>query len=133
MGQAESIHMLGHRPNRVISLELPYEGVADRLSNRMLDPITGNHYHMLWNAPESAQIMERLVKAPRDQDEFIKDEYAKHQNTIQALCKCYQELETQQEKPVGGILVKMNADHDIETLTEYAESMLISPVPNNSG
>jgi len=131
--QAESINMLGHRPNKVLSLELPQEGSIERLSNRRVDPITGVQYHLLWNAPENKEILERLMKAPYDEDSSIRSRYREYGDNIQGIKQVYLESEKQLEKPTGGIYVSINADQDDTTVAEYGESMLINPVPLNGG
>lgn len=130
--QAESIGMLGHRPNRVFLLELPLAGAIERLENRRVDPLTGNRYHLLWNAAENNEISERLLKAPYDDASIIHDSYQAYAATIKQLVQVYIEMEAQLEKPSGGILVRINADQDLQTVAEYGESMLINPVPLNS-
>jgi len=129
--QAESIHMLGHRPNKVFSLELPLEGAIERLSNRRVDPETGSRYHLLWNAPENQEILERLMKAPYDDEENVTQKYHEYSAHIQAIKQVYLDQEKQLEKPIGGIFNAINADQDTQTVAEYGESMLINPVPLN--
>merc|ERR1719219_1583440 len=129
--QAESIHMLGHRPNKVFSLELPLEGAIERLSNRRVDPETGARYHLLWNAPENQEILERLMKAPYDDEENVTQKYHEYATYIQAIKQVYLDQEKQLEKPIGGIFNAINADQDTQTVAEYGESMLINPVPLN--
>jgi len=130
--QAESIHMLGHRPNKVFSLELPCEGSVERLSNRRVDPETGVQYHLLWNAPENQEILERLLKAPYDEEENVKARYIEYSASIQGIKQVYLDQEKQLEKPTGGIFNSINADQDDTTVAEYGESMLINPVPINT-
>lgn len=129
--QAESINMLGHRPNKVFSLELPIEGAVERLSNRRVDPETGARYHLLWNAPENQEILERLMKAPYDDEDVVKERYYEYSANIQAIKQVYLDQERQLEKPIGGIFNAINADQDTQTVAEYGESMLINPVPLN--
>jgi len=129
--QAESINMLGHRPNKVFSLELPIEGAVERLTNRRVDPVTGNRYHLLWNAPENQEILERLVMAPYDDEEIVSDKYRAYSANIQPIKQVYLDQEKQLEKPIGGIFNVINADQDMQTVAEFGESMLINPVPLN--
>lgn len=130
--QAESINMLGHRPNKVFQLEFPLDGVIERVSNRRVDPVTGKMYNLIWNAPENAEIAERLLQAPSDQREILREQFDEYEASIKQLLQVYLEMEKQLEKPTGGILVKINADQDIDTVMEYGVSMLIKPVPLNN-
>lgn len=130
--QVEALNMMGHRPNKVFSLELPLETAIERLSNRMLDPVTGSAYHKVWNPPESLDIMKRLVMAPYDDEEVISYRFNEFNSTINSIKKVYLEQEKQHEKVVGGIFININADQDLTTVLEYCESMLVNPIPNSS-
>jgi len=129
--QAESMNMLGHRPNKVFSLELPLEGCLERLTNRCVDPVTGKRYHLLWNAPENQEIMDRVLHAPYDKEDIINSKYHEYSNNVGQIKQVYLDQEKQLEKPTGGIFVAINADQDVQTVAEYGESMLINPVPIN--
>jgi len=130
--QVEALNMLGHRPNKVFSFEIPLESSLERLTNRMIDPETGHHYHMIWNPPTCEDSKNRLVKAPHDSNEAVEKHYMEYMNTIGAIKKTYLDQQKQYEKIIGGIFVTINADQDLNTVLEYCESMLINPIPIES-
>jgi len=130
--QVETLNSMGHRPNKVFSLELPLEAIIERLTNRMVDPETGRNYHLLWDAPSDINIQERLVKAPADDESIISHLYSKHMDRIATIKNAYLEQEKQHEKSVGGLLINVNGDQDMNAVFEYCESMLIKPIPKLS-
>ena len=87
---------------------------------------------MIWTAPENKEIADRLLQAPCDKKEVLEEQFAEYEKFISGITQVYKELEKSLEKPIGGILVKINADQDQDTVLELATSMIINPVPLSS-
>lgn len=75
VAQAEALGRIfeeqGRTLDAVIALEVPAEAIVKRMSGRRTDPETGKVYHLEHNPPP-AEIADRVVQRPDDQEETIR-------------------------------------------------------------
>ncbi|XP_061460203.1 adenylate kinase 8 isoform X2 [Rhineura floridana] len=116
--QAKLMKRADIHPNRVFFLNLTAETILERLTYRMLDPVTGERYHTLFKPAASKEASDRLLMHPRDTEEAVKlnvEAYSRLSSSLESFFK-------------DGIFI--NGDQDPQTVFEYIESYIISPLPN---
>jgi len=117
--QAECLKDAGYFANRVYFLDIPSDSITERLSYRLLDPITGERYHQLYDPPQSFKIKERCVKHPKDSEFAVRKKLEEYYSFSEELLDFYAEYQP----------LHVNADQDHHTIMEYVESTLVNPLP----
>ncbi|PVD22287.1 hypothetical protein C0Q70_18096 [Pomacea canaliculata] len=117
--QAEQLDKAGLAPNRVFFLDIPNDSVIERLTQRAVDPVTGDQYHMLYNPPRTQEIKDRLVKHPKDSEEEVRKRLMQYHAYVEELVDYYVDAQ------------HMIADQDPHTVFEYLESMTVKPLPRH--
>lgn len=116
--QAETLTEAGYRANRVYFLDIPSDSVIERLSYRMLDPVTGDRYHQLYDPPRTHKVRERLVRHPKDKEVNVRQRLNEYNYFCPELLDYYSDF-----KPYH-----VNADQDHHTIMEYVESTIVNPL-----
>jgi len=119
--QAENLIEAGFAPNRVYFLDMPADSIIERLSYRMLDPITGERYHELYDPPSDYDVRMRCVKHPRDNENNIKKKLDNYYYFHTELADIFQDF-----KPFH-----VNADQDHHTIMEFVESTIVKLLPRD--
>lgn len=102
-------------------LDIPVDTIWERLTQRATDPVTGDHYHMLYNPPLSAEVKARLVVHPSDAMTEV-------QKRLSTFIMYQQELADYYEP----LLQHVNGDQDPHTVFESLESLLVNPLPRKA-
>jgi adenylate kinase len=75
VAQAEALQGIlsdaGRRLDAVVALGVPADAIVERMSGRRTDPVTGDVYHLRYNPPP-AEVSDRLVQRPDDQEETVR-------------------------------------------------------------
>ncbi|XP_028571846.1 adenylate kinase 8 isoform X1 [Podarcis muralis] len=119
--QAKLMQRANINPNRVFFLHITPESILERLCYRMLDPVTGERYHTLYQPAASKEASERLLIHPRDLEEAVKLK-------VDAYLRIAEGLETVFEDAIF-----INGDQDPQTVFEYIESYIVNPRPTTLG
>ncbi|KAM8996067.1 adenylate kinase 8 isoform 3-T4 [Ara ararauna] len=104
-------------PNRVFFFNLPYESIVERLSQRRIDPVTGERYHTTFRPAPTPEIQARLRQNPRDKEENIEMCVESYYRNIKELEDFYEDA------------FYVNADQDPFAVFEFIESCIIKPLP----
>ncbi|XP_052670124.1 adenylate kinase 8 isoform X1 [Harpia harpyja] len=112
--QLQKSHII---PNRVFFFNLPYESIMERLSQRRIDPITGERYHMTFRPAPAPEIQVRLRQNPRDKEENIEKRVETYYRNVKELEDFYEDA------------IYVNADQDPHVVFEFIESCIIKPLP----
>ncbi|HLL82807.1 MAG TPA: adenylate kinase, partial [Longimicrobium sp.] len=80
---------IGRRIDAIVYIDVPEEVIVRRMSGRRTDPETGAVYH-LEHAPPPAEIAERLVQRPDDQEETVRNRLAIYRQTTAPLVAFYE-------------------------------------------
>lgn len=115
--QAKLLDALGHKPNRVFFLNVPFDTILERLTLRRMDPVTGERYHLLYKPPPTMEIQERLLQNPKDSEERVKFKLDLYYRNLAELQEYYPHA------------ISLNGDQDPYTVFEYIESGIIAPLP----
>ncbi|KAL5012337.1 hypothetical protein ScPMuIL_010888 [Solemya velum] len=115
--QGEALTKEGFVPNRVFFMDVPNDSVLERLTNRVTDPITGDHYHLLYNPPRTQEVKERLECRPSDCDQEVRKRLSQYHAYIEEIADYYSDAQ------------HINADQDPHTVFECIESMIVNPLP----
>jgi len=118
--QAENLSDACYRPNRVYFFDTPVASLIERLTGRLLDPVTGDRYHETQNPPETVEIRERCVQHPKDRESAVRDTLNTYKENYEELRDFYEDF-----KPIH-----INADQDFRSVMEYVESTIIKPLPD---
>ncbi|CAM4770181.1 unnamed protein product [Rotaria magnacalcarata] len=117
--QAESLARTpGLAPSRAFFLDIPLDVAVERLTQRLLDPITGDRYHTHENPARTHNIKERLVQHPADDKETVQKRY-------QAYTIYYDEL---QDFYAEQDAIHVAADQDAYTVFEAIEAGIVNPL-----
>ncbi|XP_051492853.1 adenylate kinase 8 isoform X2 [Apus apus] len=116
-GQGEQLQNSQIIPNRVFFFHLPHESIMERLSQRRVDPITGERYHSIFRPAPTPEIQARLRQNPRDEEENIKQRVETYDRNAKDLEDFYEDA------------FYVNADQDPHVVFEFIESCLIKPIP----
>uniref|UniRef100_A0A8D0HHF9 Adenylate kinase 8 n=1 Tax=Sphenodon punctatus TaxID=8508 RepID=A0A8D0HHF9_SPHPU len=103
--QAEKMGKARIIPNRVIFLNLPYESIMERLTQRRVDPVTGERLALM------------LHQNPKDAEENVKvrlENYYRHATGMETFFED---------------AFYVNADQDPHVVFEYIESYVVNPLP----
>ncbi|XP_021269269.1 adenylate kinase 8 isoform X2 [Numida meleagris] len=104
-------------PNRVFFFNLPYESIIERLSQRRIDPVTGERYHMTLRPAPTPKIQARLKQNPKDKEESIEKRVDFYHRNAKELEEFYEDA------------FYVNADQDPYPIFEFIESCIIKPLP----
>ncbi|KAM6117578.1 adenylate kinase 8 [Phoenicopterus ruber ruber] len=115
--QGEELHKSHTVPNRVFFFNLPYESIMERLSQRRIDPVTGERYHATFRPAPTPEIQARLRQNPRDQEENIEKRVETYYRNVKELEDFYEDA------------FYVNADQDPHVVFEFIESCIIKPLP----
>jgi adenylate kinase len=80
---------IGRGIDAVVYIDVPEDAIVARMSGRRTDPETGAVYH-LEHAPPPAEIAERLVQRPDDQEETVRNRLAIYRQTTAPLVAFYE-------------------------------------------
>ncbi|CAF0804531.1 unnamed protein product [Didymodactylos carnosus] len=114
--QAESLARSGFQPTRVFFLDIPIDIAIERLTNRQLDPITGERYHSQDNPPSTQQTKSRLIKHHQDDEEIVRKRYQAYTIYFDELQELYSDA------------LHISADQDPYTVFEAVEAGIVNPV-----
>ncbi|XP_054076511.1 adenylate kinase 8 isoform X1 [Rissa tridactyla] len=112
--QLQKSHII---PNRVFFFNLPYESIMERLSQRRIDPVTGERYHTTFRPAPTPEIQARLRQHPRDKEENIEKQLETYYRNVKELEDFYEDA------------FYVNADQDPHVVFEFIESCIIKPLP----
>ncbi|XP_052525407.1 adenylate kinase 8 isoform X1 [Tympanuchus pallidicinctus] len=115
--QAERLQKACIIPNRVFFFNLPYESIIERLSQRRIDPVTGERYHTTLRPAPTAKIQARLKQNPKDKEENIEKRVDAYHRNVRDLQEFYEDA------------FDVNADQDSYPIFEFIESCIIKPLP----
>ena len=73
----------------VLYIDVPQQEVVDRLSGRLLDPVTGKTYHTKY-LPPPKNILKRLVQRKDDTPKVIKERFKVFHQQTEPVIKFYQ-------------------------------------------
>ncbi|XP_069743310.1 adenylate kinase 8 isoform X1 [Narcine bancroftii] len=118
--QAEMLKDAGFLANRVYFMEVPDDVVIERLSMRMVDPITGKRYHSIYKPAPNSEVYRRCKVNPKDFEENVQKALEMYHANVSELEQFY--------KPV----IRVNADQDPHTVFEYIESCIVKPLPKQT-
>eukprot|EP00117_Sycon_ciliatum_P033421 scpid47239/ scgid25718/ Adenylate kinase 8 len=114
--QAHAMERAGFVPDRVVYLNIPEGKVIERLSNRRVDPVTGERYHLITKVPE-ADITARLVTHPDDEADAIRKKLQLEAAKIEDLKDYYLEK-----------AVEVEGSYSAQTVMEGIEEVLVYPM-----
>lgn len=86
---AELLEEEGRAVDAVIALEVEPEAIVRRMAGRRTDPETGEVYHLEHNPPP-AEIAQRVVQRPDDQEETIRHRLAVYEESTRPLVEFYE-------------------------------------------
>ncbi|NXJ16411.1 KAD8 kinase, partial [Odontophorus gujanensis] len=89
----------------------------ERLSQRRIDPVTGERYHMTLRPAPTPNIQARLKQNPKDKEENIAKRVDTYHRNIKELEEFYEDA------------FHVNADQDPHPIFEFIESCIIKPLP----
>ncbi|XP_071622523.1 adenylate kinase 8 isoform X5 [Heliangelus exortis] len=115
--QGEELQKSQIAPNRVFFFNLPHESIMERLSQRRIDPITGERYHTTFRPAPTPEIQARLRQNPRDQEENVEKRVEAYYRNVKELEGFYEDA------------FYVNADQDPHIVFEFIESCIIKPIP----
>ncbi|XP_025904996.1 adenylate kinase 8 [Nothoprocta perdicaria] len=118
--QGEQLQRAGIIPNRVFFFNLPYESIMERLSQRRIDPVTGERYHTTFRPAPALEIQARLLQNPKDKEENIERRLEAYYRNAKDLEEFYEDA------------FYINADQDPRVVFEFIESCIIKPLPRKS-
>ncbi len=99
-------------------MDIPLDVALERLTQRALDPITGDRFHTHDHPPPTYDIKQRLVQHPTDFDEIIK-------NRFQAYSIYYDDLQDFYSQQGA---IHISADQDAYTVFEAVEAGIVNPI-----
>eukprot|EP00730_Choanoeca_flexa_P019802 TRINITY_DN9682_c0_g1_i2.p1 TRINITY_DN9682_c0_g1~~TRINITY_DN9682_c0_g1_i2.p1 ORF type:complete len:491 (+),score=89.99 TRINITY_DN9682_c0_g1_i2:31-1473(+) len=109
-GQGELLHKAGFIPTRVAHLDLSHESSIARLTERRIDPLTGQHYHLVHAPPPSKDVRERLVRHPNDEPEAVQRRLTETGAFKEELMDLYDQATTiDAERPLPENLISLEA------------------------
>ena len=79
----------GRAVDAVIALEVEAEAIVRRMAGRRTDPETGEVYHLEHNPPP-AEIAQRVVQRPDDQEDTIRHRLAVYEESTRPLVEFYE-------------------------------------------
>lgn len=98
VAQAESLEGIleneGRTLDAVVVLEVDDDAIVERMSGRRTDPVTGAVYHMSHNPPP-AQVSERVVQRPDDQEETVRHRLSVYHQQTAPLISFYESSDAQ--------------------------------------
>ncbi|XP_074702493.1 adenylate kinase 8 isoform X2 [Strix aluco] len=115
--QGEELQKSHIIPNRVFFFNLPYDSIMERLSQRRIDPVTGERYHTTFRPAPTPEIQARLRQNPRDKEENIEKRVETYYRNAKELEDFYEDA------------FYVNADQDPYVIFEFIESCIIKPLP----
>uniref|UniRef100_A0A8B9CVH9 Nucleoside-diphosphate kinase n=1 Tax=Anser brachyrhynchus TaxID=132585 RepID=A0A8B9CVH9_9AVES len=115
--QGEELQKAHIIPNRVFFFNLPYESIMERLSQRRIDPVTGERYHTTFRPAPTPAIQARLRQNPKDKEENIEKRVETYYRNVKELEEFYEDA------------FYVNADQDPHVIFEFIESCIIKPLP----
>uniref|UniRef100_A0A8C0EXQ6 Nucleoside-diphosphate kinase n=1 Tax=Bubo bubo TaxID=30461 RepID=A0A8C0EXQ6_BUBBB len=103
--------------HRVFFFNLPCDSIMERLSQRRIDPVTGERYHTTFRPAPTPEIQARLRQNPRDKEENIEKRVETYYRNAKELEDFYEDA------------FYVNADQDPYVIFEFIESCIIKPLP----
>lgn len=99
-------------------MDIPLDISLDRLTQRSLDPITGNRFHTHDQPASKDYIKQRLAYHPKDEDEHVQKRY----QTYSVYYDDLQDYYSQQDA------IHIPADQDAYTVFEAVEAGIVNPL-----
>jgi adenylate kinase len=99
-------------------LDIPLDIALERLSQRSLDPVTGNRFHTHDQPAPRQDIKQRLTQHPTDEDEAV-------QKRFQTYSVYYDELQDYYSLQNA---IHIPADQDAYTVFEAVEAGIVNPL-----
>uniref|UniRef100_A0A0G4HF20 Adenylate kinase n=1 Tax=Chromera velia CCMP2878 TaxID=1169474 RepID=A0A0G4HF20_9ALVE len=93
-GQAEALLSQGMDPDLFILLEAQEDLIVDRITNRRIDPVTGDIYNMKTKPPPNEKVAKRLVQRKDDTVEAIKTRLEAYRGECDAVVSCFENVLT---------------------------------------
>ena len=103
---------------RIFFLEIPLDVALDRLTQRSLDPITGNRFHTHDHPVSSHAVHQRLIQHPNDTIELVRRRYQTYSVYLNDLQDFYSSQ--------GAMHIP--ADQDAYTVFEAVEAGIVNPI-----
>jgi len=98
-------------------LEQGIEESVRRLSNKRIDPFTGNEYNTEINPPRSEEVANRLVTRKEDDSSIVKKRYNIWSQNVSML-----------EDNYKNVLLPTGSDKSVETVMENIHSAIENPI-----
>ncbi len=99
-------------------MDIPLDVALERLTQRSLDPITGNRFHSHDQPALTLNIQQRLAFHPTDEDEAVQKRY----QTYSVYFDDLQDFYSQQNA------IHIPADQDAYTVFEAVEAGIVNPL-----
>ncbi|KAM6954520.1 adenylate kinase 8 [Aplochiton taeniatus] len=119
--QAERLQETNFIPSRVFFLEMTDDVAIERITQRAVDPVSGERYHSLYKPAPSAEIQNRLVFNPADSEPVLQQKLREYWATAATLQGLYRDA------------AHINADQDPHTVFESLESRLVGRLVRTQG
>lgn len=97
-------------------MDIPLDIALERLTQRSLDPVTGNRFHTHDQPVPTQHIKQRLVYHPTDEDEIVQKRY----QTYSVYFDDLQDYYSQQDA------IHIPADQDAYTVFEAVEAGIVN-------
>ncbi len=115
--QINFLNTLKIKPSLVCLFEQPEEECVRRLSNRRIDPQTGEFFNLEINKPPDEATLTRLAELPEDKEVVIKARYQQWAESIAFL-----------EEAFKNTLLNVQADKNVEQITELVCDAIQNPI-----
>ncbi len=99
-------------------MDIPLDIALERLTQRSLDPVTGNRFHTHDQPAPTHEIKQRLAQHPTDDDEAV-------QKRFQTYSVYYDELQDYYSQQNA---IHIPADQDAYTVFEAVEAGIVNPL-----
>lgn len=99
-------------------MDIPLDIALERLTQRLLDPTTGDRFHTHEHPAPTPAIRQRLVQHPTDDEEAVQKRYQSYSIYYDEL----QDYYAQQDA------IHISADQDAYTVFEAVEAGIVNPL-----
>ncbi|KAH3767724.1 adenylate kinase [Pelomyxa schiedti] len=81
-GQATSlVQQIGRQPDAIVILDITDDAVVERISQRRIDPVTNQIYHLIYNPPPP-EVMSRVIQRPDDTEPVVRSRLALYRSSL---------------------------------------------------
>ena len=113
LAQADALFAAGVKPDLVVHLDVPDRTLVARAVGRRMDPETKRIYHVTYNPPKEAEVVERLVQRDDDTEEKVKVRLEQYHRNNSAILTKY-----------GNLILRVDGQRQIaEVFTDVATCM----------